>query len=447
MAQRHTQNWPLMQNSFATRQSHIISTVMNLEIEPVADIATGAIIASAFEPDAGNAGKSAASPCLNCNAQLDGPFCRNCGQKAKVHRTLSAFWHDLIHGVFHFDGKIWRTLPMLVWHPGKLTRRYVHGERAKFVSPLALFLFSVFVTFASVNALFPKSFGSEIETPASIAKGLADDQREAENDLKKLQADLRETKAGGENTAAIEVAIKLQTSKIAKIESEQQAAAEKQQRTEADLDKERAAIRAKIARIEADIAAAKKAGTSTVDLEANLAGERLGLKMLNNAAVFVDKGTDADLKDYDVNLWGIESLNRSARHAMENPQLVMYKVQSSAYKYAWLLIIMSTPFVWLMFAWRRQYMVFDHAVFVTYSLCFMLLLTTFGSFALRFEDWLPLTIIVLTFAPALHMYRQLKEAYVLTRFSALWRTAVLSTFAALVLGLFLGIIITLGMTG
>jgi Protein of unknown function (DUF3667) len=420
---------------------------MNLEIEPVADIATGAIIASAFEPDAGNAGKSAASPCLNCNAQLDGPFCRNCGQKAKVHRTLSAFWHDLIHGVFHFDGKIWRTLPMLVWHPGKLTRRYVHGERAKFVSPLALFLFSVFVTFASVNALFPKSFGSEIETPASIAKSLADDQRKAENDLKKLQADLREAKAGGENTAPIEVAIKLQTSKIAKIESERQAAAEKQQRTEADLDKERAAIRTKITRIEANIAAAKKAGTSTVDLEANLAGERLGLKMLNNAAVFVDKGTDAGLKDYDVNLWGIESLNQSAKHAMENPQLVMYKVQSSAYKYAWLLIIMSTPFVWLMFAWRRQYMVFDHAVFVTYSLCFMLLLTTFGSFALRFEDWLPLTITVLTFAPALHMYRQLKEAYVLTRFSALWRTAVLSTFAALVLGLFLGIIITLGMTG
>ena len=127
--------------------------------------------------------------------------------------------------------------------------------------------------------------------------------------------------------------------------------------------------------------------------------------------------------------------------------LVMYKVQSSAYKYAWLLIIISTPFVWLIFAWRRQYMIFDHAVFVTYSLCFMLLLTTFGSFALRFENWVPLTVTVLTFAPALHMYRQLKEAYLLTRFSALWRTAALTMISTSVLVLFVGIIVTLGLTG
>jgi Protein of unknown function (DUF3667) len=436
-----------MQNSFATKLSCTITTVMNLEIEPVADIATGAIIAAAVEPGPGAAAHSSTSTCLNCSAQVDGPFCRNCGQKTKVHRTLSAFWHDLIHGVFHFDGKIWRTLPMLVWHPGQLTRRYVHGERAKFVSPLALFLFCVFVTYASVNSLVPKSFGGEIETPASIAKSLADDQRDAENDLKELQTDLSEAKTAGENTAAIDAAITLQASKIAKIDRERQAASAKRQRTKADLDRERTAIRSKIAAIETAIVAAKKVGTSTVDLEANLAGERMGLQMLNNASVFVEKGTDANLEDYNVNVWGIESLNKAAKHALENPQLVMYKIQSSAYKYAWLLIIMSTPFLWLLFAWRRQYMVFDHAVFVTYSLCFMLLLTTFGSFALRFEDWLPLTVIFLTFAPALHMYRQLKEAYELSRFSALWRTGLLSMISMSVLSLFVMIIVTLGLTG
>ena len=420
---------------------------MNLEIEPIADIATGALIANAVEPGEGDARGLGGALCLNCNAQLDSPFCRNCGQKAKVHRTLSAFWHDLIHGVFHFDGKIWRTLPMLVWHPGRLTRRYVHGERAKFVSPLALFLFCVFVTYASVNSLFPKSFGGEIETPASIAKALADDQRDAENDLKELQTDLDETKQAGENTAAIEVAIKSKTAEIEKIESERQTAFKKQQLTKAELAKEQQAIKIKIAKIEAERAAAKRAGKSAVDLESSLAGERMALKMLSNASVFAEKGTDISAKDIDIDIFGIESLNQAAKHAMENPQLVMYKVQSSAYKYAWLLIIMSTPFVWLIFAWRRQYMIFDHAVFVTYSLCFMLLLTTFGSFALRFENWLPLTVTILTFAPALHMYRQLKEAYVLSRFSALWRTATLSLLAMTILSIFVGIIITLGLTG
>ena len=42
---------------------------------------------------------------------------------------------------------------MLAFHPGALTRRYIAGERARFVSPLALFLFSVFLMFATIHAL------------------------------------------------------------------------------------------------------------------------------------------------------------------------------------------------------------------------------------------------------------------------------------------------------
>ena len=48
----------------------------------------------------------------------------------------------------HFEGKTLRTLPDLVLGPGNLTRRYIEGERGKFVSPPALFLFSVFLMFA-----------------------------------------------------------------------------------------------------------------------------------------------------------------------------------------------------------------------------------------------------------------------------------------------------------
>ncbi|PMY00709.1 hypothetical protein C1Y22_37340, partial [Pseudomonas sp. MPR-R2A5] len=76
---------------------------------------------------------------------LQGDFCHACGQAGHVHRSLHSIGHDLLHGVFHFEGKIWRTLPMLAFHPGALTRRYIAGERERFVSPLALFLFSVFL--------------------------------------------------------------------------------------------------------------------------------------------------------------------------------------------------------------------------------------------------------------------------------------------------------------
>ena len=60
------------------------------------------------------------SECLNCGAQLVGSHCHHCGQEAHLHRTVGAFLHDLMHGVLHLDGKIWRTLPMLVLKPGHL---------------------------------------------------------------------------------------------------------------------------------------------------------------------------------------------------------------------------------------------------------------------------------------------------------------------------------------
>ncbi|MEO5972026.1 MAG: DUF3667 domain-containing protein [Sphingomicrobium sp.] len=44
-------------------------------------------------------------------------------------------------------------MPLLIWHPGRLTRRYIAGQRATYVSPLALFLFSVFLMFAVFSAI------------------------------------------------------------------------------------------------------------------------------------------------------------------------------------------------------------------------------------------------------------------------------------------------------
>ena len=95
--------------------------------EGVADIATGAMAARAVEPRAGEGatgegGHTQEGACLNCGTPLAGPHCHGCGQRAHVHRTLRAFFHDLLHGVLHFEGKTWRTLPLLLWKPGQLTR-------------------------------------------------------------------------------------------------------------------------------------------------------------------------------------------------------------------------------------------------------------------------------------------------------------------------------------
>ncbi len=422
---------------------------MSISVEGIGDVATGGLLAAVVEPDGGYS-EHPPGICQNCSNAVASPFCSRCGQKAVVHRTLAAFWHDLIHGVFNFDGKIWRTLPLLVWHPGQLTRRYVHGERAKFVSPLALFLFSVFLTYASVHSLFPKSFGGNFDVPGAAIDNLNAEANETRIAIRELETGLSEAKAGGldaSDVKDIETEIAEQKSELIKIEQKRAATVKALQRTQSGITTDRKKTEAKIAALEARIAAAEKLGKSTADLEVELKGEELSLKIYKNAAKFVTKGGTVDYEDMNTAFFGIESLNKAAKEALSNPQLMMYKVQSSAYKYAWLLILMSTPFVWLTFAWRRQYMMFDHAVFVTYSLCFMLLLVTAGTLWIQSGVWTSFAIIILTFLPAIHIYRQLKEAYLLSRFSTLWRTAVLCTFAVIVLTIFLAIIITLGATG
>src|SRR5687768_13876887 len=124
------------------------------DLEAIGDAVTGVALARAAEPTAGEGdGHTHEHNCLNCGCALKGDYCHCCGQKAHVHRTLGAFWHDLLHSVLHFEGKIWRTLPLLAWRPGDLTRRYIEGERARFVSPMALFLFSVFLMFIVFSTL------------------------------------------------------------------------------------------------------------------------------------------------------------------------------------------------------------------------------------------------------------------------------------------------------
>lgn len=121
------------------------------EIGAMGEVMTGALVGSAVEPATGLVapdGHTHEAACLNCGTPLAGDYCRDCGQRAHVHRTLTAFFHDLLHGVLHFEGKTWRTLPMLAWKPGDLTRRYIEGQRARFVSPIALFLFAIFLMFA-----------------------------------------------------------------------------------------------------------------------------------------------------------------------------------------------------------------------------------------------------------------------------------------------------------
>jgi hypothetical protein len=129
-------------------------------------------------------------------------------------------------------------------------------------------------------------------------------------------------------------------------------------------------------------------------------------------------------------------------NARNNPDLVSMRVQDAASKYSWLLIPFSVPFMWLLFPFRRRYNTYDHAVFVTYSLSFMMMLVVAGG--LLVAVGMAGLAGLLFFVPPFHMYRHLKQTYELGRFSAVMRTMALLTFAFIAVALFLVTAVALG---
>jgi hypothetical protein len=351
-------------------------------MEAVGDAVTGGLVARAIEPAAGEGGGEAHGACLNCGTERVGPHCHQCGQGAHVHRSLAAFWHDLAHGVLHFEGKIWRTLPLLAWRPGELTRRYIEGQRARFVSPIALFLFSVFVMFAMFNLVGGPLGDTGRHSAAARTSKAQSARQEAVKGLERAQAERAKAALDKRPTAALDSRI---------------------------MD-----LRQQIGTLNA------------------LEGKPVG----TNGGDFIDLDTT-----------GLGAIDTAYRKAKENPSLLFYKLQTNAYKFSWALIPLSVPFVWLMFLHRRRYRsykAYDHTVFVTYSLCFMTLLVVVLSLlhGLGVEGgW---SVLALAVVPPVHMYRQLRGAYRLTRWSASWRTLLLLCFAAIALTLFLLSMVALG---
>ncbi len=411
-------------------------------MDALGTVATGALLARTVEPYSGEARLGRDGACLNCGAMLAGAYCSQCGQKAHVHRTLAAFGHDLLHGVFHFDGKIWRTLPLLVWKPGELTRRYVHGERAKFVSPFALFLFSVFLMVAIFGWAGPTS--RTITQPLSAAEArqtLAADQATLAQTLKELEAEKATQGPGRQPWLDAELNRTRQLMQQPEFTQPQTAP-----RLVADrqllLQQRRAEI--ELARLHAKRAEAAKLGLPTAKIDEDIRSVTLGTKFLQGAArTFGAEAIQADRLKVDL---GIQPLNDLIRHGLENPQLMLYKIQSSAYKFSWALIPISVPFVWLLFFWRRDLHLFDHAVFVTYSISFMTLLMTACVLAIQMPALEAIGAFALVLYPPVHIYRQLRGAYALGRPGALLRSLLLVSFSVTALLLFAGFILALGLS-
>ena len=146
-----------------------------------------------------------------------------------------------------------------------------------------------------------------------------------------------------------------------------------------------------------------------------------------------------------VRLTGIDAMdNGLVKKWRKHPELMLYKLQANSYKFSWLLIPLSLPFVWILFAWKRRFKAYDHAIFVTYSLAFMSLMFITLSLLGTIGFPMPLLATAAVIVPPVHIYRQLRRTYELSRFGALWRTWILLWFVLFILTIFLQILLLLG---
>lgn len=381
---------------------------MTGSIDALGGIVDAGLVASALDRQTGapapgngiNAAEVADAhhECANCGQPLAGNFCANCGQQAHVHRSLAHVGEEFLHGITHFDGKAWQTLPMLLFRPGKLTRDYIMGRRARHIGPVALFLLVVFLMFFVFSFVHVKPGGG-----ATDENGKQLTQAEAIAELPKVNAEL------------------------AKLDHEIAAATAKGGPELAALQGVRTGVKAAQERVKARAAGEVASpmdfpGEMTRQIEESYKAGKINVNM------------------------GNETIDERARAALKNPQLALYKVQSKIYKFSFLLVPLSLPWLWLMFAFRRDVRMYDHAVFALYSISFMSLLFIVGMIALELDvtngTFFGLLFLV---APALHWYAQLKGTYGLTRFGAAWRTVAISIAAIITLSIYLSITLALGL--
>ncbi|WP_428232964.1 DUF3667 domain-containing protein [Flavobacterium sp.] len=97
--------------------------------------------------------------CKNCHHTYKGHYCNNCGQSAETHKINWHFlWHDIQHGLLHFDKGILYSFKQLFTRPGNSIREFIEGKRVKHFKPLSLVvvlatLYGVLYHYFKINLL------------------------------------------------------------------------------------------------------------------------------------------------------------------------------------------------------------------------------------------------------------------------------------------------------
>jgi hypothetical protein len=80
--------------------------------------------------------------CKNCNTKFSGNFCNNCGEKVinDGDFALMKLLSQVLDTFTHLDSKVFKTLKLLLFYPGKLSKLYTEGIRVPYMKPFQIYI-------------------------------------------------------------------------------------------------------------------------------------------------------------------------------------------------------------------------------------------------------------------------------------------------------------------
>ncbi|MBC3808176.1 DUF3667 domain-containing protein [Undibacterium seohonense] len=461
--------------------------------------------------------------CANCGITLNGAYCHTCGQYSHIHRSLLHMFEEVLHGIFHFDTKAWRTIPALILRPGQLTKDYIEGKRTSYVSPLALFLFLIFLMFfvfsyttswkgedliktddsredvtleltqaketlqqkrlekSQLGEHSPEHLGLKIEIRAYEAQVLqlqdtldaidgntvsvleakqALEQAERTlADLKTLQHKFKSEKSTDMSTKDISSSKDVKngsttSSSISSTANPVDTSASKQADEGKETSSDASTLdiaslkpweiaqeirsmenlvkyhRKRVAKAIAKHNKSKQEQTAKKEASPKTTPTAEETSASSDASASTAMSETEEATNELDDLSKIPYIGKALADINKNRELTLYKMKKNAASAAILLIPISLPFVWLLFAFSRKYVIFDHVVFSLYSLSFMSILMMVVAILSKF-DFKGSAALLFAFVPPIHMFSQLRHAYSLSVPSSLWRTVALLLIASI----------------
>lgn len=270
-------------------------------------------------------------PCQNCGTLVSQRYCPNCGQlAASFHRPLWNLIGESITDTFAIDGRAARTLPMLMFRPGRVTRNYIDGKRARYVPPFRLLLLSSLVFFFAFFAV--------MSAQGWMENLVLDDTTFSEEQREEVRASISEMLKEMENDPEM---------------------------SEADRAIARSAITG---------FTEPYLSVTPEDNDEALDGETAGA------------GANLEISDDGVTMganW--KSMNERAREIISNEKLFTAQIQKWAPRISLLMIPVSILTFGVMYVWRRRIYMYDHAIHALHIHSWIYL---FSSVLLLLSPWL-----------------------------------------------------------